>query len=107
MIGPGGQDIPNFEGEQVIAKWLTLNQLEVGIQAQVLKINAQPAVVRFLSGEGVRPGSNITLVAIGTQESYLIEIDPGFLEIAADIARTIQILPISTTAGSSKRRNKQ
>ena len=106
-IGPGGQPIPRFDEEQIKLKWLPLNQLEVGMSAQIIEVIAGPAVARFLAGEGVRPGAEIALVAVGAQGTRLIEIEQGFLEIAADLAETIQLIPVSTTAGPSKRQNKE
>lgn len=106
-IGPCGQPIPWFDEEQIKLKWLPLNQLEVGMSAHIIEVKGESAVARFLAGEGVRPGAEIALVAVGAQGTRLIEINQGFLEIAADIARTIQIHPVSTTAGLSKRQNKE
>jgi len=106
-IGPGGQPIPKIDGDLLKPVGFPLSQLEVGISAQIIEVKAEPAVVRFLAGEGVRPGAEIALVAVGAQGARLIEINQGFLEIAADIARTIQLIPVSTTAGTGKSSNKE
>ena len=106
-IGPGGQPIPKIDGDQFKPVGFPLSQLEVGISAQIIEVEAEPAVARFLAGEGVRPGAEIALGAVGAQGTRLIEINQGLLEIAADIARTIQILPVSTTAGPGKSSNKE
>lgn len=102
VIGPGGQPIPKFNGDQIILNWVTLNQIEVGMKAKILQINALPTVARFLSNEGLRSGSEITLRAIGVHDSRLVEVDKGFVEIAADIAETIQLLPTTMADGPIK-----
>jgi DtxR family Mn-dependent transcriptional regulator len=102
VIGPGGQPIPKFNGDQIILNLVTLNQIEVGMKAKILQINALPTVARFLSKEGLRSGSEITLRAIGVHDSRLIEVDKGFVEIAADIAETIQLLPTTMADESIK-----
>jgi DtxR family Mn-dependent transcriptional regulator len=106
VIGPGGQPIPKFDGDQIILNWVTLNQIEVGMKAKILQIDALPTVTRFLSNEGLRSGSEITLRAIGVHDSRLVEVDKGFVEIAADIAETIQLLPTTMADGPIKSSSK-
>ena len=101
-IGPGGQPIPNYVGEQIIQDWVTLTQLEVGMQAQVAQIEAQPEVNRFLLNEGLRSGSEITLSAIGANGSRLIDVEKGFVEVSALIADTIRLVPPTTSARALK-----
>lgn len=93
VIGPGGQPIPKIEGKQVEPNWCSLNQLEVGMKGQILGVDAQPAVTRFLSGEGLRPGAEIQLVGIGAHDSRLLRTGQGYLEITAEIAEAIALLP--------------
>jgi Fe2+ transport system protein FeoA len=79
---------------------MTLDQLEVGMRAQVLKIETQPAVVRFLSSEGLQPGAELTLEGIGAQGSRLLSVGHGFVELTAEIAKTIQLLAVNTNLAS-------
>jgi Fe2+ transport system protein FeoA len=57
----------------------------------VTRFDAQPAAVRFLTEEGLRPGSDVTLRGIGTYGSLLVEVEKGYVELSADIARLILI----------------
>ncbi len=92
-IGPGGQPIPKIDGDQFKPVGVPMSQLEVGMSAQIVDVKAQPAVVRFLSGEGLRPGAEISLVAVGAQGTRLLAVDQGYVEITADMAGSIQLLP--------------
>jgi DtxR family Mn-dependent transcriptional regulator len=88
--GPGGQSIPNLESNQLILNRVPLTELEVGMTAQVADVNAPPAVIRFLNEEGIRSGSMVTLRAIGTQDSRLVEVETGFVELSEEIANSIR-----------------
>ena len=68
------------------------------MSAQIIEVKTEPAAARFLAGEGLRPGAEITLIAVGAQGTRLIEKDQGYLEITPDIARTIQLLPSTSAA---------
>jgi len=92
-VGPGGQAIPGMDGDQIKPVGIPLSQVEVGMRAKIIELNAQPAVTHFLSGEGVRPGVEITLAAVGAQGSCLLKIDQGYVKITADIAGSIQLFP--------------
>jgi DtxR family Mn-dependent transcriptional regulator len=92
-VGPGGQRIPGFNENQIIQDKISLKNLEVGMTAQILKVDGPPVVVRFLSDEGLRSGIEITLDAIGSHESRLVTAEKGFVEITADIAERILLLP--------------
>ncbi len=94
-FSPGGQPIPGFENEPFIPNLLTLQQLEVGMCAQIINIDAPSSVIRFLESEGLHPGSEIRLVAVGAQDARLLSVNEGFIEIAPGIAENIQLVPMS------------
>jgi DtxR family Mn-dependent transcriptional regulator len=101
-IGPGGQPIPKIDGDQFKPVGFPLSQLEVGMSAQIVDVNAEPAIARFLAGEGLRPGAEISLVAVGAHGTRLLAVDQGYVEITADIAESIQLLPTAASTGSKK-----
>lgn len=90
VTGPGGQLIPNLNFDQVIQETQPLTDLEVGMAAEITDINAPPAVIRFLNEEGLRPGSMVTLRAIGTRDSRLVEVGAGYVELSVEIANSIR-----------------
>jgi DtxR family Mn-dependent transcriptional regulator len=92
-VGPGGQPIPRLDGDQIKPSGLPLSQVEVGMRAQIIDIRAHPGITRFLSGDGLRPGIEITLSAVGAQGTRLLTAEQGYIEITADIAESIQVLP--------------
>jgi DtxR family Mn-dependent transcriptional regulator len=97
VTGPGGQPIPNLDTDHVIQDWVPLTQLEVGMGAQIASIDAPPVVIRFLTEEGLRPGSSLILRAIGAHESRLVEAEKGYVELSADIGNTIQLSQSTTS----------
>ena len=103
--GPGGQPIPDLDSDQVLQNWVSMTQIEVGRQAHVAQIDAQPAVVRFLTEEGLRPGAVVTLRAIGAHGSWLVEVEKGFVELSADIASSILLSQPTITHQASLVRN--
>jgi hypothetical protein len=65
--------------------------------AQIASIDAPPVVIRFLTEEGLRPGSSLILRAIGAHESRLVEAEKGYVELSADIGNTIQLSQSTTS----------
>ena len=98
-VGPGGQPIPRLNGEKIEQQGLSLSQLEVGTSALIIGVDAQAGFERFLSSEGLRPGAEITLAAVGTQGTRLVAADQGYVEINEDIADTIQLVPTAKSGG--------
>jgi DtxR family Mn-dependent transcriptional regulator len=93
-VGPGGEPIPSLEGDEIQLKGVTLSELEVGTSAHIIETNSQTSVSRFLISEGLRPGEEITLAAIGTQGARLIATNRGYVEITKEIADAIFLLPV-------------
>lgn len=98
-VGPGGQPIPRLDRDQIKHQGMSLSQMEVGISAQIIGVDSQAGFDRFLSGEGLRPGAEITLVAVGAQGTRLVAADQGYVEINTDIADAIQLIPTAKVAG--------
>lgn len=94
-VGPGGEPIPSLDGDEIKLKGISLSELDVGTCAHIIEMNSRTSVTRFLKSEGLRPGAEITLVAIGTQGTRLIKADRGYVEITKEIADAIYLLPRS------------
>lgn len=103
--GPGGEPIPDLDTGQVLQNWVPMTQIEVGTQAHIAQVDAQPAVVRFLTEEGLRPGSVVTLRAIGAHGSRLVEVEKGYVDLSADIASSILMSQPTITNQTSHVRN--
>lgn len=91
IVSPTGQLIPEIDSERILHNWAPLTQLEVGMQAPVTQIKAPQVVTKFLTKEGIHPGSVVTLRAIGARGSILVEVEKGFVELSADMASLIFI----------------
>lgn len=99
VTGPGGQPIPSWDGNMSTPRGMALSHLDVGTRAKIIELNTRAGITRFLSGEGIRPGAEITLVAAGAQGNYLLSVDQDYVEIAADLADSIQLLPTAASNG--------
>jgi DtxR family Mn-dependent transcriptional regulator len=96
-IDPRGHPIPVVDSDQAIQDWIPLSNLEVGMQAHITQIEADPTVSRFLFEEGLHPGSLIVLKAIGALGNRLVGAEKGFVELSADIANTIEVSRTKTS----------
>jgi DtxR family Mn-dependent transcriptional regulator len=90
-ISPGGRLIPVVNSDQAIQDWIPLSNLEVGMQAHITHIEADPTVSRYLIEEGLRQGSLVVIKAIGALGNRLIEAENGCIELSADITDTIEV----------------
>jgi DtxR family Mn-dependent transcriptional regulator len=90
-VSPWGKPIPHPEGEPIIQDWVPLTQLEVSMRGQIVNIDSHPSASRFLNQEGIRPGIKITLKAIGSHGSRLVDPGNGFVELSEDLSQLIWI----------------
>lgn len=91
QVSPGGKPIPQPNGETAIKEWVQLTQLEVGMRGQIVNIESNAAASRFLSQEGIRQGIKITVKAIGSHGSRLVDPGNGFVELSEDLSQLIWI----------------
>ena len=90
-VSPGGKRIPPTEGEQEIQDWIPLKDLEVGSMGQITQIQSQPSEKSFLYEQGLRPGANVIVNAIGKNGSRLIGIEEGFVQLSRELTGEILI----------------
>jgi DtxR family Mn-dependent transcriptional regulator len=91
QVSPGGKPIHQIQEEPEIHDWLLLSQLEVGMRGQIVNIESSPAASRFLNQEGIRPGSKITVKAIGSHGSRLVKSGNGLVELSEELCGLIRI----------------
>ena len=97
-VGPGGHPIPALNGDHIKPSAIPLSQIDVGMSARVEVVKARSEIARFLYSEGVRPGTEIYLVGIGSRGNRLLKIGQDFVDISLDIVESIQVhqSPLST-----------
>lgn len=90
-VNPQGQQIPPLQGDQAIRDWIRLTHLEVIVRGRIENLEIPSAASRFLIEEGLRPGSEVAIKAIGAQGSRLVEIAGSCMELSHDLADQIWI----------------
>lgn len=96
QVSPAGKPIPQPNGEAGTQNTVQLTELEVGTRGQIVTIDSPPAASRFLSQESIRPGIKITVKAIGSHGSRLIEVGSGFVELSEDLCQSIRIKELNS-----------
>jgi DtxR family Mn-dependent transcriptional regulator len=91
QFSPDGRPITQPQDEPVIQDWVPLTQLEVGMRGQIVNIESTTPASRFLDQEGIRPGLTITLKAIGSHGSRLVDPGNGFVELSEDLSQAIWV----------------
>jgi len=86
-----GYPIPQVDEEEITSVNLSLNQLTLGQQGHIIAINANEVTRAFLSDEGITPGTQFVLLAIGNSNAMLIEVDQGQVYLTENIARMISV----------------
>lgn len=88
-----GYPIPRLNNEEVFFAGLSLDRLDVGERAQVLQVEANPTTRAFLANEGIVPGIDIVLLALGGNAAVLLEVSERRVYLSEDIARAIYVEP--------------
>jgi DtxR family Mn-dependent transcriptional regulator len=97
-VGPGGHPIPALNGDQTRPSGIPLSKMDVGMPASVAAVNARSEIARFLYSEGVRPGAEFCLVAIGSRGNRLLKIGQDYVDINLDIVESIQVYQTKSTS---------
>jgi len=79
-----GEDVPLFAG-------LPLGELGVGDSVQVLRVDGDPLTVKFLSDEGIKPGVQVRIVAVGGGGDQLVESQSQRIHLSAELSKSILV----------------
>jgi DtxR family Mn-dependent transcriptional regulator len=89
--GPQGEPIPPTAGEAPRRGTVPLTEVPVGAAAEVVSCVVPAAVARFLAVEQIVPGARVAVAGTGGS-GVLLEIDGAWVQLTADIARSVQVL---------------
>ena len=92
LVSPQGKPIPAMEMTEVHAAQ-PLNSLAVGQTARVVSLEPHAVTQKFLTAEGLRPGTEITLLAIGSTGAILLYANGNPLHLDASLSTTILVQP--------------
>lgn len=80
----GHEGLKLFEG-------MPLSDLQIGESAQVVRIHADELTIDFLSNEGIKPGVNVRVLAIGGREDILVQSHDRRVLLSAEVASVIRV----------------
>jgi DtxR family Mn-dependent transcriptional regulator len=90
-VTPQGLPIPEVNGEEIIQQMRPLTDLAVGDRAEILRVEGDSATLAFLEREGLRPGLEVCLLAIGGEGALLLGIGENRIHMVEAIAGKIMI----------------
>lgn len=90
-VSPQGFPIPQLEQRTTQSAVDYLLNLPVGEVAEVIRIEAETHVRQFLEQEGLKPGTEVALEAIGTTGVLLLTIGDRHLQLTKEIAGKVII----------------
>ncbi len=89
---PLGRHIPPGAAEEEIEGTTSLLDLVAGASAEVVTVEAEPAVRSFLEREGIRPGAFVRVEARGEADSVLVSTAHGQVHLGGEAARRVSVL---------------
>jgi len=87
-----GDPIPiDDEINSEIPEGVSLESLTIGQSSQVIKINGDSVTEKFLTAEGIRPGNQISLLAIGSNGALLLGTKDKHIHLSSKLVNAIVI----------------
>jgi DtxR family Mn-dependent transcriptional regulator len=94
-ISAAGKPIPTSDMEISLAPPLRLSDLNSGEIAEILMIDAPPAIEDFFTSEGLQTGVIVEVLAIGSNRAILLNIGESQSTLAAPVAEGILVKKIT------------
>ena len=91
IISPHGKPIPQLKPKESLRSDVLLRQLKINQQSVITQVDADPASHAFLTGEGLQPGSVVTVLGIGHADAILVQVDTHTIFLAENIANQIWV----------------
>jgi DtxR family Mn-dependent transcriptional regulator len=90
-VSPQGLPIPTDDEAVELDPPHPLNRLTIGQQAEIMRLEMEPAGSAFLHAEGIRPGAVITVLAIGGQGDFLLQVGEHQVAITGSLAANVLV----------------
>lgn len=91
IVSPHGKPIPQLKPKESLRSDVLLRQLKINQQSVITQVDADPASHAFLSGEGLQPGSMVTVLGVGHADAILVQVDEHTVFLAENIANQIWV----------------
>lgn len=98
LFSPQGRPIPRLDAACNFEAALPLVELTVGAKGCVSQVDADPATQAFFNSEGLIPGQEILVQAIGRNGAILLEVGNHPVHLSGSLAAKVMV----TTDGSSR-----
>jgi DtxR family Mn-dependent transcriptional regulator len=91
-LSPQGKPIPSpAEAVPPREPAVALSDVLVGSKVEVIHVAGALADRSFLADQGIRPGGELTVLAIGEGGSFLLDTPPGRVHLAREVAQLVEV----------------
>lgn len=90
-VTPQGLPIPQVNGGEIVRQIRTLTEMAVGERAEIVQVEGDTATRAFLETEGLRPGLEVCLLAIGGGGALLLAVGENRIHVTETVADKILI----------------
>jgi DtxR family Mn-dependent transcriptional regulator len=90
-VSPQGLPIPDLKIEANNVSSQPLVELALGQSAVITQVRDDPATAAFLGNQGIRPGADIRLLAVGSEQEMLLQVGDNRIYLADNVAKDIFI----------------
>ena len=91
-VSPQNEPIPYDNGGSVVQAAQPLTALSVGAEGKIIEITADQATKTFLRQQGISPESNVTVLAVTTDGTLLLDISGQRLSLSSSIAGDVKVI---------------
>ena len=91
-VSPQGFPIPDAASEERQPSYGSLADLAVGEVAEVIRISGEAPLRKFLESEGLKPGTEVSLLAKGTGQALLFMVGENQLQVTRSVAEKVKII---------------
>ena len=91
MVSPHGKPIPQLKPKESLRSDVLLRQLKINQQSVITQVDADSASHAFLNGEGLQPGSIVSVLGVGHADAILVQVNEHTIFLAENIANQIWV----------------
>ena len=91
IVSPHGKPIPQLKPKESLRSDVLLRQLKINQQSVIAQVDADSASHAFLNGEGLQPGSMVTVLGVGHADAILVQVNGHTIFLAENIANQIWV----------------
>jgi DtxR family Mn-dependent transcriptional regulator len=90
-FSPQGLPIPDVDSENGGEDFIPLADLPIGCESEVMHLEGDPISRAFLNAEGIRPGAQVSLLALGGEGAMLIQVGDKRIHLARGAVENVMV----------------